>query len=212
MFHDVAQNTDEWFKLRAGRLTASNFGTVMANLGKAFGEPAKKYAVRIALEQLVGPLEGDSYQNEHMARGHEQEPIARMLYEEEYFCDVLNGGFFEEDWIGVSPDGLVGENGLIEIKSVLPHVHHSNVKRQSFDPAYRWQILGQLKYTGREWLDFVSFCANYPDDKKLYVCRLYAENFNAEFSQMDDRIADFKDLVITAKDSLLSNDYFVELN
>ena len=92
-FHDVDQNTDEWFAMRAGLLTSSKLGTIMANYGKAFGEPAKKYAVNIAIEQITSKPIASSYSNEHMERGHEQEPIARMLYEEETFSEVSNGGF-----------------------------------------------------------------------------------------------------------------------
>ena len=79
MFHDVEQNTDEWLQLRAGKLTGSSVGSVMANFGKAFGDPAKRLAVNIAVEQLrKEPLISD-YTNEHMDRGHAEEPIARSL-------------------------------------------------------------------------------------------------------------------------------------
>ena len=147
-FIDVRQNTDEWFDLRAGKLTSSKFGTIMANYGKAFGEPAKKYAVSIAIEQITGKrIEGQSFSNEHTERGHAQEPVARSLYEEETFCDVTNGGFWEGDFMGCSPDGMVG-NGCIEIKSVVSHVHYANVKRGSVDPSYKWQCIGNLMHTG----------------------------------------------------------------
>lgn len=211
-FHDVNQYSADWFELRAGKVTASKFATVMANDGKAFGEPAKRYAVNIVLEQLAGrALELDSFQNAHMERGIEQEPLARMAYEEKYFVEVANGGFFDADGIGVSPDGLVGDDGMIEIKSVIPATHYANVARQSYDPAYRWQVLGQLKYTERKWLDFVSYCADYPEGKQLYVCRLKAENFGAEFRAMDKRIALFKELVGSTLENILNNEYFVEL-
>jgi len=77
-FHDVDQNTDEWFAMRAGLLTSSKLGTVMANYGKAFGDPAKKYAVNIAIEQITGQPIPSTFSNDHMERGHEQEPVARM--------------------------------------------------------------------------------------------------------------------------------------
>ena len=96
MWHDIEQNADEWFLLRAGKVTASSLNKVMANYGKAFGDPAKKYAVDIAVQQITGSTSGGGYSNEHMDRGHEEEPLAKMLYEETYFCDVTNGGFFED--------------------------------------------------------------------------------------------------------------------
>lgn len=207
--HNIEQNTDEWLALRAAKLTGSGFSKVMANYGKAFGEPAKKYAADIALEQITGLPIGQGYSNEHMERGHEQEPIARMKYEEEFFCAVDNGGFFESDWIGVSPDGLVYEDGVIEIKSVISSVHYTNIKRQSFDPAYRWQLIGNLKFTGRDWIDFISFCADYPDDKKLYTFRLFKNDLTEEFKQMDDRIAQFKELVEKTKNNILESKYYL---
>ena len=92
-WHDIDQNSDEWFLLRAGKVTASNLNKVMANYGKSFGEPAKKYAVDIAVQQLTGSTSGGGYSNEHMDRGHEEEPRAMMAYEAEYFLNLYNGGF-----------------------------------------------------------------------------------------------------------------------
>ena len=140
---DVEQNTDEWFQMRAGRLTSSKLGTVMANLGKAFGEPAKKYAVDIAIEQITGKPVSSGYSNAHMERGHEQEPLARMKYEEENFVEVTNGGFFDSGFIGVSPDGCVYD-GFIALKSVISSVHYANITRAQFDPSYNCQSIGHM--------------------------------------------------------------------
>jgi len=87
-FVDIDQNTDEWLELRGGKLTSSKLGVIMASYGKAFGEPAKKYAVNIAIEQITGFAISSNFSNEHMQRGHDQEPIARMMYEDDTFCDV----------------------------------------------------------------------------------------------------------------------------
>jgi len=210
-FNDVEQNTDEWFAMRAGKLTSSKMGLVMANFGKAFGEPAKKYAVTIALEQITGIPASGGYSNEHMERGHEQEPIARMLYERENFCTVDNGGFFESDWIGCSPDGLVHDNGVIEIKSVVPSVHFASIKRQSFDPAYKWQLIANLKFPDRDYIDFISFCADFPEEKKLFVTRLNKDNFLDEFKMIDSRLAEFKKLISETKETILNSQYFKEM-
>lgn len=208
-FHDVEQNSDEWFALRAGRLTSSKLGTVMAKYGAAFGEPAKKYAVNIAIEQITGNPIASTYSNENMERGHEQEPVARMLYEEETFIDVTNGGFFGSEFIGCSPDGLVGDDGVIEIKSVIGSVHYANIKRQNVDPAYKWQCVGNLKFTGRKWIDFISYCADFPEDKQLFVKRLHVENLAEEFEMLDTRINEFKSLVESTKQLILESNYSV---
>jgi hypothetical protein len=206
-FVDVNQNSDEWFSLRGGRLTSSNLGKIMANFGKAFGEPAKKYACSIANEQITGEPISSDYSNAHMERGHEQEPIARMIYEDQTFCDVTNGGFFESDFIGCSPDGLVGENGVIEIKSVISNVHYTNIKRQAVDPTYRWQCVGNLKFTGREWLDFISYCSTYPEGKQIFIHRIRKEDLSEEFKMIDDRVEEFKSLVNQCKKTILESKY-----
>lgn len=206
-FIDVNQNSDEWFALRGGKLTSSNLGKIMANFGKSFGEPAKKYAYNIANEQITGEPISSDYSNAHMERGHEQEPIARMIYEEQTFCDVTNGGFFESDFIGCSPDGLVGDSGAIEIKSVISNVHYLNVKRQKVDPAYKWQCVGNLKFTGRDWLDFISYCSTYPEGKQIFIHRIRKEDLIEEFKMIDERVAEFKSLVDECKKTILESKY-----
>jgi hypothetical protein len=204
-FIDVEQNSDEWFELRAGRLTSSKLGVVMANYGKAFGEPAKKYAVNIAIEQITGEPIPSTFTNAHMERGHEQEPIARELYENNTFSDVTNGGFFDCGFIGCSPDGMVYDDGVIEIKSVIASVQFANVKRGSVDPAYYWQCVGNLKFTGRQWLDFVSYSSEFPVDRQLFVYRIYAADLAAEFDKINMRVNEFKNLVAQSKEIILNS-------
>jgi hypothetical protein len=252
-FHDVEQNTDEWFAMRGGRLTSSKLAVIMAtprdyavislsktefgianmkaksvykkrysskndaelalseiikkDLNKSFGAPALQYAVNIAIEQITGNAISSTFSNEHMERGHEQEPDARALYEYDTFCDVTNGGFFCNEFIGCSPDGLVGDNGVIEIKSVIASVHYSNLKRQNVDPAYKWQCIGNLKFTGRDWMDFISYCAEFPDDKKLFIHRIQKDDLKEEFKMIDDRIELFKKLVEDSKTLILESSY-----
>ena len=160
-WHDVEQNSEEWENLRLGKITSSSFNIIMANYGKAFGEPAKKYALKLALERIKNYKSEYKYSNAHMERGHEQEPIARMLYEDLYFTEVTNGGFFDCGFYGDSPHGLVGNDGVIEIKSVIDTTHYANIKRGSIDPSYKWQVIGHLDCTGLEWCDFISYCAEF---------------------------------------------------
>ena len=208
-FIDVEQNSEEWFDLRGGRLTSSKMGTIMANFGKAFGEPAKKYAVNIAIEQITGNPIPSTFTNDHMQRGHDQEPIAREMYEDENFCDVTNGGFFESEFIGCSPDGLVDEDGVIEIKSVISTTHFATLKRQNVDPAYKWQCVANLLFTGRDWLDFISYCEEFPDTKQLFVKRIYKKDLEKEFEMIEARIAEFKILVADTKKLIIESQYSV---
>ena len=142
-----------------------------------------------------------------MQRGHEQEPIARMLYEDDTFCSVDNGGFFGSDFVGCSPDGLVNDNGVIEIKSVISKVHYASVKRQNLDPAYKWQCIGNLLFTGREWLDFVSYCSDFPQDKQLFIHRIKSDDLSEEFGMIAKRIGEFRDLVEETKNTIIKSNY-----
>ena len=211
-FHDVDQTTDqneEWLQLRSGKLTSSSMAKVMANFGKAFGKPAQELAVNIAVEQITGERQSSGYTNTHMERGHEEEPLARMLYEQENFVEVTNGGFFDAGFTGCSPDGMVADDGLIEIKSVIPHVHYSSIKRQNVDPAYKWQCISNLKITERDWLDFVSYCSGFPEGKRLFVYRLHAINCRPEYDQIDARVAEFRLLVENSVKLIRESDYRV---
>lgn len=193
MWLDVEQNTDVWHDLRLGKVTASGASSFMANFGKAFGEPANKYALSLAL-QRVTRVKPESYTNEHMERGHAQEPIARMLYESETFQEVTNGGFFDYDEYGCSPDGLI-KNGAIEIKSVIASTHYATLQRGNFDPSYRWQIASQLDCDGVEFVDFVSYCSEFPLAKQLLVYRITRDDFKDELVKLRDRRAEFLELV-----------------
>lgn len=195
LFHDVPQNSPEWEALRIGKATASRFACFMANDGKPFGDPARRYALQLALERITGRKADYSFKNDDMDRGHEQEPVARMLYEEENFVDVTNGGFFDCGEYGDSPDGLVGDDGIIEIKSVIAPTHDATIQRGSFDPAYRWQLVGHLDCTGRQWVDFASFCAEFPEWNQLVVYRLYRHECEAEIQRLRARRNDFLALV-----------------
>lgn len=194
-WHDVAQNSEDWFSLRVGKATGSNFGKFMANFGKAFGDPAKRYALQLALERVTGLKAEFSFQSDDMERGHIQEPVARMLYEDTQFIEVTNGGFFDCKTYGDSPDGLVGKDGVLEIKSVTAAVHWATHERGGFDPAYRWQLVGHLDCSGREWVDFASYCSDFPPAGQLIIFRQDRDDFKDELIQLAERRAEFLELV-----------------
>ncbi len=202
VFHNVLQNSDEWINLRIGKATASNFPLFMARMGFSFGEPAQIYAWQLACERFHGRKIRSEFTNEHMQRGHELEPIARALYEDRYFTMVANGGFFDCGEYGDSPDGLVGDDGAIEIKSVGLKTHVATFKRDDYDPAYKWQLIGHLDCTGREWVDFVSYCPDFPDHKQLLVHRLYREDYGQEIAMLRERREQFLDMVRAFQHSL----------
>jgi hypothetical protein len=192
--HNVAQNTEEWFLLRAGKITGSDIGKIMANSGGAFGEPAKKLAINKAVERITGSPIKSEYQNKYMERGHELEPMAIMEYENTYFCDVKSGGFYDAEIMGCSPDGLL-EDGIIEIKSVIPTTHFANIKRAGVDPAYKHQCNFNLMISEKEWLDFISYCPEFPENKRLFVFRIFKKNLQKEFSEIKERVKKFNSLI-----------------
>ena len=199
-FHDVAPNSEAWELLRVGKITSSNAPTYMANLDKGFGPPAKEYALKIALEQLNGHKSvNGGFSNKQMERGHEQEPVARMLYEEETFAKVRNGGFFCWGWHGGSPDGLVGKRGGVEIKSVVDKVHYATIRRGQFDPAYKWQLVSHLETAELDWIDFVSYCADFPAGHQLFIDRLNREDYTDEIRALRERRLELRALVMQIK-------------
>jgi len=199
--HDVIQNTPEWDDLRLGVATGSNASKFMANYGKSFGEPAIRYALKLALEQINNVKAEYSFSNAHMERGHEQEPEAIQLYEEKYFLDVKNGGFFDCGRYGDSPDGLVNHDGVIEVKSVIAETHYKTFKRDSFDPSYKWQYMSHLDCSGREWVDAISYCSDFPPHLQLLVHRLYRSEFTSELEMLRHR----RELFLIEVDQLLNN-------
>lgn len=204
MWIDIPQNTDEWLSLRTGKITGSAIGKVMANYGKAFGEPAKKLAVNIAVERVTGKrVETDNFTNKHMERGHIEEPIARMLYEDMFFVDVTNGGFYDNKTTGCSLDGRVKDNGAVEIKSVIPTTHYATIKRGGFDPSYKWQYCFNIKESGSDWLDFVSYCSAYPEQTQLYVYRIERSSISKELAMMDARLKEFERYVAEVKNKII---------
>jgi hypothetical protein len=191
-FHNIPQGTDEWMQLRIGKITASNFGTIMANGDKPFGEPAKRYAVRIAVESLT-KTRLPEYQNGFMERGIELEAKARELYQDENIVEILPGGFMTDEVYGGSADGRIEPDGLVEIKSVIYTTHFERFKNKDYDTAYRWQIQGNILLYGAKWCDFISYCPEFPSQKQLYVFRV--ERNEQEIKKLTERLEQFETLV-----------------
>jgi hypothetical protein len=169
----------------------------------SFGVPAKQLAVNLAIEQITGEPLPSGFSNQHTDRGHEQEPIARDMYEDRFFCDVTNGGFYDNGKTSVSPDGLVYGDGIIEIKCVIASVQFATIKRGCIDPKYKWQCAFELKESGRDWLDYVSFCSEFPEGKQLFVHRTNKGECAELFSKIDQRLGEFWPLVEENKKIIL---------
>lgn len=153
-FHNIEQNSPEWYALRTGKFTASTFKDLfMKDSTLGFQDAIYK----VAFERLSGE-QAESFSNEWMQRGSELEPYAREWYELETFNKVHNGGFFElNEWVGASPDGLIDNDGLIEIKCPKYNTMMRYLVKKELPKDYEWQVHGQLWVTNRDWCDFVAY-------------------------------------------------------
>jgi hypothetical protein len=183
------QGTEEWFAARMGIPTASQFATVMA---KGEGKTRTTYLHKLAGEILTGePME--SFSNAHTDRGHEMEPAARALYAMMMDTDPELVGFVRTGRAGASPDALVGDRGLLEIKTKLPHLQIELLMSGKMPAAHRKQVQGQLWIAERDWCDFVSYWPGLP----LFVVREHRdEKMIAEISDAVDRFNEDLDAVV----------------
>jgi len=160
------QRTDEWYQARLGMVTSSNFSNVISR-----GTGHDTYMLRVLAERLTGQMQ-DTYINDTMQRGIEIEPMARDYYRQYKECEMQEVGFVRyDDWVGGSPDGLVGEDGLIEIKCPKTTTHLSYILKNKFPAKYRAQVQGLLLITGRKWCDFVSFDPRL-EDRPMWIIRV----------------------------------------
>ncbi len=197
------QGTEEWKMARLGYVSASNVAAVMSK-GKDGSESATRraYKIKIVAERLTH-LPQETYKNAAMEWGNEQEPYARMAYEATNAVLVDKTGFWKHEtkpWIGVSPDGLVGDDGLIEIKCPNTTTHLEYLWSEVVPAEYRKQIQMQLWVTGRQWCDFVSYDPRLPAQNHLFIKR--CERDEKLIAEMEAEIDKFLVEVQTIIDKL----------
>lgn len=177
VWEDLTQGTEEWLEARRGIVTASVVGRLItpSTLRVAHNDTARGLILTLLGERLTGRVE-PVYVSDDMLRGTMEEPLARAAYEEWAGVSVAQVGFITEDrWgptIGYSPDGLVGEDGLIEIKSRRPKKHIQTILADRVPIENMAQIQCGLMVSGRQWCDYVSYCAGMP----LYVKRVHPDS------------------------------------
>lgn len=157
IYNEIAQGSEDWLKLRAGKFTASVFADLFMGKSTLGYQEAIN---RVVFERVTGTTP-ESYSNEYMNRGTELEPSAREAYQLETFNYVKEVGFIELDqWVGCSPDGLVGDNGLIEIKVPKWSTLMSYMFGDTIPKGYTIQMQGQMFVSGRQWCDFYAWHPN----------------------------------------------------
>jgi len=170
----MEQRSPEWFSARLGKVTASRVADVVAKTKTGYSTSRANYMAELICERLTG-MQGASYSNAAMAWGTETEPMARAAYERAEGLLVIETGFVPHASItmaGASPDGLVGDDGLVEIKCPMTATHIDTLLGQSVPSKYVIQMQWQMACTGREWCDFVSFDPRMPEDMQLFIKRV----------------------------------------
>lgn len=187
----MEQRSEEWFAARCGSLGASQLNEALATTKNGWGASRENLKNRIIAERLTGtPTE--SFTNAAMQWGVDQEDNARKAYE------AHTGTFVDEMGIAfhpvlkhthASPDGLVGDDGLLEIKCPNTTTHIETLKSQKVPSKYMNQMLWQMRCVDRQWCDYVSFDPRLPQHLQLFVKRV--ERDDAAIAELEAKVAEF---------------------
>lgn len=170
----IEQGSAEWHASRLGKVTASRVADVLAKTKTGASTSRANYLAELVAERLTGEP-GEFFTNAAMARGTELEPLARECYVFDRSMPVVETGLVDHPHIemfGASPDGLVGDDGLCEIKCPGTAKHIATLRGASIDGKYITQMQAQMACTGREWCDFVSYDPRLPVEMQLHVRRV----------------------------------------
>lgn len=170
----IIQGTEAWFAARVGKITASRVVDVMARTKAGWGASRANYAAELIAERLTGNS-APGFTNDAMRWGTDTEPYARLEYSRRFDVSVYEIGFVDHPEVamsGASPDGLVGSDGLIEIKCPNTATHLDTLLSGNVPGKYLTQMQFQMACTGRSWNDFVSFDPRLPENMQLFVQRV----------------------------------------
>jgi len=179
----MEQRSTEWFAVRLGKVTASRVADVIAKTKTGYSTSRDNYMAQLVCERMTG-TQAESYNNAAMQWGTDQEPLARAAYEAAADVLVDEIGFVVHPTIvnaGASPDGLVGDIGLIEIKCPNTATHIDTVLTDKVPAKYITQMQWQMASTGRKWCDFVSFDPRMPEGLQLFIQRV---DFDVDYVKM----------------------------
>jgi len=183
----MEQLSQEWFEARLGKVTASRVSDVLATRKGQESTVRAKYKLQLATERLTNK-KTDTYMNQAMQDGIEREPMAREIYEKLKDVTVEEVGFVQHPAIeraGASPDGLVGDDGIIEIKCPIETTHTTNLLERKLPSKYKPQVQFQLSATGRKWCDFISYNPNFEPRLQLMVVRVERDDEYIEMLEFE---------------------------
>jgi putative phage-type endonuclease len=200
ILHNIEQQSEAWHEIRCGRVTGTRFKALVAGESTA---TYKDLLTNIACEIITGKAE-ETYFNANMEHGIETEPVARALYESIFDLKVKEVGFISPDedhlyseWIGISPDGILPDSGILEIKCPLMRTHFEYIEANKLPSEYRYQVQGQLFVTGSDYCDFMSFV----EGMKPFIIRVLPDV--ELFLEFEKRL----DILIIQVQNKLSNYY-----
>lgn len=185
----MEQRSEEWFQARLGKVTASRVADVLAKIKSGESASRRNYKIQLVSERLTGERQ-ETYVNQAMQDGIDREQFARDRYVQQ-FGEVEEVGFIQHPTLeaGASPDGLIGTDGIIEIKCPMGSTHTETLMTQEVPSKYVPQIQFQLLVTGRKWCDFVSYNPMFPENLQVFVRRVFA---NKEYQQeLEDEVKQF---------------------
>lgn len=170
----MIQGSEEWIAARLGRVTASRVSDVIAKTKSGYSASRANYCAELVAERLTGKA-ADGFKSSAMQWGTDNEAEARIAYSFYTDMEVTEVGFVPHPVIemtGASPDGLVGDAGLVEIKCPLTATHIETLMGQAVPAKYVAQMQWQMACTGRQWCDFASFDPRMPEHMRLFVKRI----------------------------------------
>jgi len=200
----MEQHSPEWYAARLGKVTASRVADLMAKTKSGYSASRANYMAELICERLT-LTQAETFTNAAMQWGTECEPHARIAYEFLTDREVTETGFVLHGAIadfGASPDGLVGDNGLVEIKCPNTATHIETLLSEAIPGKYVTQMQAQMACTGRAWCDFVSFDPRMPADMQIWIMRV--ERDSAAIADMEDEISTFLADMAQKLDSLRS--------
>lgn len=203
---DIIQGSPEWFQQRLGKVTASRVADVVAKTKSGPSASRANYMAQLIAERLTGNVQ-ESFTNGAMQWGTEKEPEARAAYEFYRNETVKEIGFVLHPNIeqsGASPDGLVGDDGMVEIKCPNTATHLETLLGQMIPSKYHNQMQWQMACAGRQWCDFVSYDPRLPENMRLFVKRMPRDDLRIK--ELETEIAGFL-LEIAVKLSELNSLY-----
>ena len=193
MTEDLEQRTADWFAARLGKVTASRISDVVAKTKSGYGASRANYAAELIAERLTGTT-ADRFTNAAMQWGTDREPDARAAYEFTLDVKVAEVGFIPHPTIemsGASPDGHVGEDGLVEIKCPNTATHLETLLGAQIPAKYVLQMQWQMACTGRLWCDFVSYDPRLPLSMQLHIERL--DRDDEVIGELEEAVSRFLD-------------------